>query len=461
MQCDLKCEIKVAQKGIAMKDSKQNRYLQLRRNGWFLHWNVPTVLREHPLFNGRKIYTKTLQTSDLMEARRMRDQMIVEFERLKAEAKEAPRRMRFNSILDEIREAKATLDREEPYMNAHELLDAHDAIESLFDAEAAFEKGDRVKADAILAGLHGHTDIIKLYGMTLRDAAECYIKANAGTVHANTLGRVKNATGSFLTHLKKQSVLIDDIDKRDVTLWIDSLRGKLSDRTRGFYLTAMSGMWEWNYLMRNVEGTNPFKDIKRRLNKDSSTREDFTFDEVNKLADAATPPLMFLMKYGLITGCRISELTGLSLDNFDTQGTIHFIRISEGKTENAVRVIPLPYNYWSELKSCITTGIWTRRKQQDKGRAWSGAFSTFKSKTLGDSAGTSTFHSFRHMTATAYENAMIPEQVTVHIMGHSKKGLALSYGLYSSGMKLPVLMEAVETMLASDYMQQFIRLFNK
>lgn len=25
----------------------KNRYLQLRRNVWFLHWNVPKELREH------------------------------------------------------------------------------------------------------------------------------------------------------------------------------------------------------------------------------------------------------------------------------------------------------------------------------------------------------------------------------------------------------------------------------
>ena len=47
-------------------------------------------------------------------------------------------------------------------------------------------------------------------------------------------------------------------------------------------------------------------------------------------------------------------------------------------------------------------------------------------------------------------------------LGHKhKRGESLSYGLYSSGLAPHQYLEAVETMLASDYMSQFLKLFNK
>ena len=93
---------------------------------------------------------------------------------------------------------------------------------------------------------------------------------------------------------------------------------------------------------------------------------------------------------------------------------------------------------------------------------WSQKFGRLKLKATGKRDRVKGFHSFRHMTATAYEQVHTEERIVAVILGHKhKRGESLSYGLYSSGLAPHQYLEAVETMLASDYMSQFLKLFNK
>ncbi|WP_279486047.1 hypothetical protein [Aeromonas veronii] len=64
------------------------------------------------------------------------------------------------------------------------------------------------------------------------------------------------------------------------------------------------------------------------------------------------------------------------------------------------------------------------------------------------------------MTITAYENAGIPEGMTSQIVGHSKQGLTLSYGLYSSGYNYIHQIAAVAQMLNEDTMKNNLALLN-
>ncbi|WP_223932256.1 hypothetical protein [Aeromonas caviae] len=87
-------------------------------------------------------------------------------------------------------------------------------------------------------------------------------------------------------------------------------------------------------------------------------------------------------------------------------------------------------------------------------------FQKHKDAVLGGQC-SAVFHSFRKMAATGYQRAKVFEGIAAGILGHSRKGLTLSYGLYATGFELQQQLEAVETMLASDYMSQFLKLFNK
>ncbi|MOA57200.1 hypothetical protein D3C78_1813350 [compost metagenome] len=64
------------------------------------------------------------------------------------------------------------------------------------------------------------------------------------------------------------------------------------------------------------------------------------------------------------------------------------------------------------------------------------------------------------MTATAYEREHIEERITSVLLGHkNKRGESMSYGLYSAGLSPKQYLEAVEKMLAGEYMQSFLKLF--
>ncbi|WP_253264853.1 DUF6538 domain-containing protein [Aeromonas media] len=79
--------------------------LQQKANVWYLVWNVPKAIRGLPMFGGRRLYTKTLQTGDLKEAQRKRDLIVANFDRLVAQAEEAPKRLKFNAYIEEIQQA--------------------------------------------------------------------------------------------------------------------------------------------------------------------------------------------------------------------------------------------------------------------------------------------------------------------------------------------------------------------
>ncbi|MFM5086985.1 DUF6538 domain-containing protein [Aeromonas media] len=65
--------------------------LQKKAHVWYLSWAVPKSIQCLPLFSGRRLYTKTLQTGDLREAQLRRDSIIASFGQhlLEAEANEA------------------------------------------------------------------------------------------------------------------------------------------------------------------------------------------------------------------------------------------------------------------------------------------------------------------------------------------------------------------------------------
>ncbi|MEH8198248.1 tyrosine-type recombinase/integrase [Aeromonas allosaccharophila] len=431
------------------------KYLQLRRHRYYLHWNVPVELRELPFFDGRAIYTKTLETSDLQQARRMRDSIVAEFNELLDRARAAPRRHRFKNLLDQIRSAVEESSR----YNCPHNTDEH--LFHAYDVSTAIASGDVVKADAIRVVLHGDSAVAKDYAMTLIEAVDGFDKSNGHRVNKSVISKARQGAKSLLKILRLKNVPLGQIEPRDVTLWLQEISTEKSDWTRKGYRSALSSVWEWCYLQKEVEGTNPFTASRFKSGIAPQKYKPFTFEQVQAMVVAASPQLKPLIKFGLVTGCRIGELVSLTPEDFEVKGATTLIRIKDGKTANAVRGIPLPQHLWEELKGHIEAGLWLNRNGKTSPSGWSAKFSTFKGKITGEREKKQCFHSFRGMTVTAYQNAGVQEDMTAQIVGHSKQGLTMSYGLYSSGYNYAHQIEAVEKMLAEDAMSLFLKLFNK
>lgn len=416
--------------------------LQKRRNRWFLHWSVPKSIRDLPIFGGKRLYTKTLETGDLRDAQRKRDLIIANFAHLSTQAEEVSKRQRFNTYIEEIQQAVRGAE------HKHEFAVLPDGQET----EEAVKHGNAELVDAI----------------TLKEAATAFIKAEKAKAAKGqkatgqaTLSRVKTSAESLVAYLGKPDVLLKEIERRDATIWLASMAGEKSDSTRTGYLAALSIVWEARYLLRDVDGDNPFRNAKFQSVGDQESYEPFTADELAAILEKAPPQLLTLAKFGLITGCRLGEIVSLQAGDFETSHGVHLVRIRAGKTASSVRGFPLPLNLWEELKECAKNQLWASSGKTPPANRWSKRFSDLKVAVVGEKGTAKGFHSLRGMAITAYQRADIPEDVTAPIVGHGIKGLTLSYGLYSSGYDYSRQLEAVEAMLASDYMSQFLTLFSK
>lgn len=433
-----------------------NTSLLLRGRTWHIHWNVPRTLRSNPYFKGQKIYAKTLQTKDVFEARKMRDLLVSKFRQMADISATHAARSAFMVQYTKASKAVEETKRELAYVDSVKALNAWETLESAFNVDAVIEKGDLVRAEACLTAIPTEPEEVAPAPMTLYEAAERFVNACEGDVAQNTLRRAKIATASLLKTIGGKDTKLKDVTSRQVTRWINSISGDIADNTRKGYLGALQKMWYWAWENEHLDGTSPFKGIKMQRQGDEASYEPFTPEEVQKMAGLAQPDLLALVRFGLITGCRISELVGLTAASFIVVEGIHAIQIKDGKTEAATRVIPLPPVLWTTCKQCVEAGMWAGTVTM-----WSQRFGALKLKATGKKDRTKAFHSFRHMAATAYEREHIEERITSVLLGHkNKRGESMSYGLYSAGLAPKQYLEAVEKMLAGEYMLGFLSLFN-
>lgn len=437
------------------------RHMTRRGNRYYLHWGIPKDLRH--LFGGRSAVTRTLCTSDLALALTRRDLAIEELRRVVQSARGTDEQQEFRAFLDGIRRLHTSVPvpavpevalkvakapqpqgrQTAPHLSPTLPPEPPTAIAQVQPALSAAQPAPTTKPGA-------------LFKETLR----LYLKEHEATLNVGATSRLKVSPALFLQHLGTKDIHLSDIDKRDVQAWVLECSKTKAAMTVKAYAGALAGVWDWAYRQRMVDGKNPFRDLNLRLPPSKVKRGAFTVEQVAKLLDGATPGMRVLIEFGLITGCRLGELTTLTSEAFGVQDGVHCFQIRDGKTDNAARTVPLPVALWQRLKTVVESGLWVREKTRtrDASDYWSAVFQKLKGAVLEDAEGL-VFHSFRKMAATAYQRAGVFEGITAELLGHSRKGLTMSYGLYATGYALPQQLEAVNTMLTGQYMRDYLVLF--
>lgn len=410
------------------------RYIIRRGTSYHLHWGVPKDIRH--LFGGRSAITRPL-SSNLATALTRRDLAIGELSKVLRAARSAEEGHEFDSFLAGIRQKLPQLP-EQP--------------------AAAPQPAATSPAPSPVPEPEPAPPVTARKGLLLKEAARLYLKETG--LAGSMVSRLKMAPALLLKHLALKDIHLSEIDRRDVQLWAEACSKEKAAGTVRTYISCMAGLWEWAYRNRKVEGENPFKDLNLRLPTVTAKRGAFTPAHVSALLTHASPGMRVLMEFALITGCRLGELTTITPQDFKQEGKVSYFQINEGKTENAARIVPLPLPMWERLRAVVESGLWEREKTRTRVASayWSAMFQKLKGSVLDDAEGL-VFHSFRKMAATGYQRAGVFEGITAELLGHSRKGLTMSYGLYATGYELGQLLEAVETMLASPYMQQYLALF--
>jgi integrase len=153
-----------------------------------------------------------------------------------------------------------------------------------------------------------------------------------------------------------------------------------------------------------------------------------------------TATLHDLVRLALVTGARLDELCALETRDAHKREDGWWITIREGKTDAAVRDVP--------IHDSAAHVIERRRKSgdgflfeglvpggPDKKRSWnaSKAFGHYTNKLdLGEQR--QVFHSLRNTFTEVMEDTGVPESTTDLIIGH--KRASLTYGHYSKGERV-------------------------
>ncbi|MGH1587287.1 tyrosine-type recombinase/integrase [Methylobacterium phyllosphaerae] len=226
-------------------------------------------------------------------------------------------------------------------------------------------------------------------------------------------------------------------------------------------------MWQW-LLKRGYVSDNPWQGQGSFANgsKQEPTKRAYTADELITLLAADPVAIMGqrygtvlfdLMRLGLLTGCRISELCQLRVSDVGVEERA--FRISHGKTENARRIVPVHELAWPIMQRRLASSSdgWVFSGLTPAGpdgkRSWIVVkrFATFRQKVLGRSKEVD-FHSFRRCFATYLERASthttaVNSSVIAELMGHAKPTLALA--VYSSGLVPAQLRAAIDAVTHS------------
>lgn len=163
----------------------------------------------------------------------------------------------------------------------------------------------------------------------------------------------------FRDFLKDSSVVYVNDD--DITRFIEHLKSENNTlRTIDNKIATIRAVFNFAIKQKYFFGDNPAKDRSLLTKKDKVKQQWAIFfpEEIQLIFDRARmllhkekdPDFYFVLMLGLITGCRVNELTTLKKDQFikHEQG-FTFIRLLDSKTIAGIREIPLPDSLVPEL----------------------------------------------------------------------------------------------------------------
>jgi integrase len=244
-----------------------------------------------------------------------------------------------------------------------------------------------------------------------------------------------------------EGILVQEVDRRKAGEFVSHLLSPangLSRKTAQRYVSSLSSLWKW-LVARGVAAGNPWLGHgvgKKSKRGESPKRRQWTDAALKKLLSGQYTPrytaiLHDLVRLALVTGARLDELCALRTTDLHERKDGWWIAIREGKTESAVREVPVHDSaaHMLERKRKSSDGFLFEGLVPggpDKKRPWnaSKAFGHYTRK-LGLGEDRQVFHALRNTFTEAMEAAEVPESATKLLIGHKRP--SLTYGHYSKG----------------------------
>jgi integrase len=249
--------------------------------------------------------------------------------------------------------------------------------------------------------------------------------------------------------------------------------------TRKKHFRFCNQFFNWAIAERLHSGPNPFAGRKYLKNAKGPGRKPFTDTELQTIFSASNyaqlardPADYWLPLLGLYTGCRISELTQLFVDDVKVAQDIHYLDINENhpdknlKNEQATRIIPLHpvlidsgfLDYVADVRKRKFQRLFPHLTRDHKNKNFSrNATAHFKNYMIDkglrkkgeDDRYAKGYHCFRHNFCDYYKDQLsIGEDKYYEVSGHKHDSITESW--YTSRQRLPTKAELIGKIAYSD-----------
>lgn len=409
-----------------MKVNKDDRYLITDAYGvYYCRIVLPAYL--HDAFGGKKTLVRSLKTSDLRVARRKRDAIVTEYERVRELA--APPKP------DSIQDTISYLQSVAKYARASPVAQSAETRNSRREPSATPNNNKANKLAPSCPSLVGMLDV--------------YLLQNADVKKIGTLSKDKRAVTVFLSYLKRSDIQLSDITRTNVSGWCDYMKENgRAIQTQANFLSSMAGILDLaaaRYHDAPPLEKKPFRGHKLNTAKSRESYEAFTDQDViallRGLQEAGEGELFDVASIAAYSGMRIGEICNLKPEHIIVIDNVHLFHVQEGKTSNAARVVPIaskilpmvlercqkPYNGFLFYRASIT------KREDGKRSSWHvNRFGRLKRDILPDSEN-KVFHSYRHTWISKLNAAGVDESRIALLAGHSF-GETESFKTYSKSV---------------------------
>ena len=283
----------------------------------------------------------------------------------------------------------------------------------------------------------------------LSETRDLWLPEASRTITKQTARQYDSDTNRFLEWAtKKRVLLVSDVNKRLAGSYVSEAFSEVAAKTINRHISSLSMWWRWLEQKGFVEA-NPWQGQVlrakgKRANKQEKRRP-YTADEISTLLTGLNGrPLDAIFRLGLFTGARLDELCSLRAEDLVEREGSWWLSITEGKTENAIRMIPVH----SAIESLVLMLKYEAANAKgnpdgwlfpgitpggpDNKRSWNVSKKfTRERRKLGVDTPQTVFHSTRMNLAEALEAAEVPVSTVKLIIGHERGDL--TFGGYSKG----------------------------
>lgn len=391
---------------------KPNAYLVKENSSVYsVKVTIPPYMRS--LFGNRTAFMRTTGTTDIREARIIRDRIMHEFFTIRKQLKPKLQGNCVDRVLNELRSINQ-------YVNQN-------------------------------AGIDFATARVCPSLVQLRDE---FIVQHNDRRKLSTLSKYIKAVEVFTAYFKCKDFRLHDINRTMVTDWLDKAKQEKASQTLANYLGCLSqlvALAQNRY--HDAPKENVFTGHKLDVRHDRESYEPFSSDELEKVYAVLDEEMKDVAMVGMYSGMRLNEICSLQISNIKTIEGVLCFEVTEGKTRNAARLVPIHSKLVALVKQLIQDNhngflfyhaSITERADGKRSTWHTQRFTRAKRKVLGEK-GTErkVFHSLRGMFISQLDRHGVPEDRIALIVGH-ERGKTESFRTYSKGAGMKELSEYVE-----------------